>query len=146
MAGTAKKPIFEDLVDMTAMVDIVFFLLIFFMVTSMQGVFSSIDVPAPDPQKTAARGQKSANDFEKDKEFVVVRIDRDSAVWLDESEVQNEQDLRVRLHGLRQSSSPPNKMLVLGSGEAKNGTVVMVLDAGNDAGMEELQLALDEES
>jgi biopolymer transport protein ExbD len=37
-------------------------------------------------------------------------------------------------------------MLVLGSGEAKHGTVVMVLDAGNDAGMEELQLALDEES
>ena len=32
-----KRPVFEDLVDMTAMVDIVFFLLIFFMVTSMQG-------------------------------------------------------------------------------------------------------------
>ena len=37
-------------------------------------------------------------------------------------------------------------MLVLGSGDAEHGTVVMVLDAGNDAGMEEVQLAVDEDS
>ncbi len=42
----------EDLVDMTAMVDIVFFVLIFFMVTSMQGVFSSISLPAPTRRKS----------------------------------------------------------------------------------------------
>jgi biopolymer transport protein ExbD len=142
----AKKPIFEDLVDMTAMVDIVFFLLIFFMVTSMQGVFSSIDMPASDPQKSASRGQRSADDFDKDKDFVVVRVDRDSTVWLEESEVRNEQELRVRLHGLRLSGTAPTKLLVLGSGEAKTGKIVMVLDAGNDAGMEELKLAIDEES
>ena len=146
MAAPTKKPIFEDLVDMTAMVDIVFFLLIFFMVTSMGGSFSSIGMPTPDPQKPAARGQRSASDFEQDKEYIVVRVDRDSMVWVDESEVRSEQELRVRLHGLRQSGSAPNKMLVLGSGEAKHGTIVMVLDAGNDAGMEELQLAIDDES
>ena len=54
-----KKPIFEDLVDMTAMVDIVFFLLIFFMVTSMQGTFSSIRMPAPDSESIAKTGKKS---------------------------------------------------------------------------------------
>ncbi len=42
-----KRPVFEDLVDMTAMVDIVFFLLIFFMVTSMQGLYSAIAIPPP---------------------------------------------------------------------------------------------------
>jgi biopolymer transport protein ExbD len=141
-----KKPLFEDLVDMTAMVDIVFFLLIFFMVTSMQGMFSSIDMPAPDPQKSAARSQRSASDYEKDKDYIVVRIDRDSVVWLDDTEVRTEQDLRVRLHGMRQNASAPTKLLDLGHGEAKNGTVVMVLDAGNDAGMEELQMAIDDES
>ena len=75
MAAPTKKPIFEDLVDMTAMVDIVFFLLIFFMVTSMAGSFSSIGMPTPDPQKTAARGQRSAADFDQDKEYIVVRVD-----------------------------------------------------------------------
>ena len=37
-------------------------------------------------------------------------------------------------------------MLVLGNSEAKHGTVVMVLDAGSDVGMEEMQLAIDDES
>ena len=60
----------EDLVDMTAMVDIVFFVLIFFMVTSMEGVYSSIKMPSPDPQKTASSGRRSVTDFESDKEYV----------------------------------------------------------------------------
>ena len=56
MSG-AKKMAVEDLVDMTAMVDIVFFVLIFFMVTSMEGVYSSINMPSPDPQKVASSGR-----------------------------------------------------------------------------------------
>ena len=75
MAGATKMTV-EDLVDMTAMVDIVFFVLIFFMVTSMEGVYSSIDMPSPDPQKVATSGKRSVNDFESDKEYVVVRIDK----------------------------------------------------------------------
>ena len=34
--------------------------------------------------------------------------------------------------------------MVLGNGDAHTVTVVKVIDAGNDAGMEEVQLALDE--
>ena len=44
MPSTGKH---EDLIDMTAMVDIVFFLLIFFLVTSMQSLESVINLPAP---------------------------------------------------------------------------------------------------
>jgi biopolymer transport protein ExbD len=141
----SKRPVFEDLVDMTAMVDIVFFLLIFFMVTAMQGVYSSIALPAPNPQKAAAQGRRAVADFEKDSDYVVVRIDRDNVVWLEGAEVPSEQDLRIQLRAARQGSAAPNKMLVLGSAEAKHGTVVMVLDAGNDVGMDEVQLAVDEE-
>jgi biopolymer transport protein ExbD len=136
----------EDLVDMTAMVDIVFFVLIFFMVTSMEGVYSSIKMPSPDPQKTATSGRRSVNEFESDKEFVIVRIDRENTIWLNDSEVQGEQELLVRLRELRHSSSAPSHMLVLGSSEAKAWKVVMVLDAGSDVGMDEVQLAVDDES
>jgi biopolymer transport protein ExbD len=135
----------EDLVDMTAMVDIVFFVLIFFMVTSMQGVFSSIDMPTPDAQKAASQGRRSVADFEK-ADFVVVRIDRDNTVWLNDREIPSEQELLVQLRATRQSGSNTNKMLVLGNSDAKHGTVVMVLDAGMDAGMDEMQLAVDDES
>lgn len=133
---------FEDLVDMTAMVDIVFFLLIFFMVTAMQGLASSIAMPPPDQQKTAGQGRRSVSDFEKEGDYAIVRIDRDNSVWLEGSEIPSEQELRVRLRASRQMA---NKMLVLGSGDALHGTVVMVLDAGNDVGMEEVRLAVSDE-
>ncbi len=145
MAG-AKRMAVEDLVDMTAMVDIVFFVLIFFMVTSMEGVYSSIDMPSPDPQKTASSGKRSVSDFESDKEYVVVRIDRDNTLWLNDVEVNSQQELLVRLREIRQSSSASNRMLVLSNSEAKHGTVVQVLDAGNDVGMEQVQWAVDDES
>jgi biopolymer transport protein ExbD len=136
----------EDLVDMTAMVDIVFFVLIFFMVTSMEGVYSSIDMPSPDPQKVASSGKRSVSEFESDKEYVIVRIDRDNTIWLNDTEIPSEQELLVRLREIRQSGSAPNRMLVLGNSECKHGTVVEVLDAGSDVGMEEVQLAVDDES
>jgi biopolymer transport protein ExbD len=145
MAG-AKKMAVEDLVDMTAMVDIVFFVLIFFMVTSMEGVYSSLHMPSPDPQKVATSGKRSVNDFQSDKEYVVVRIDKENTLWLNDSEVASQQELLVRLREIRQGASPPNRMLVLGNSEAKNGRVVEVLDAGSDVGMEEVQLAIDDES
>jgi len=145
MAGPKRMAV-EDLVDMTAMVDIVFFVLIFFMVTSMEGVYSSIDMPSPDPQKVAASGKRSVSEFESDKEYVIVRIDRDNTIWLNDTEIPSEQELLVRLREIRQSGSAPNRMLVLGNSECKHGTVVEVLDAGSDVGMEEVQLAVDDES
>jgi biopolymer transport protein ExbD len=147
-----KRMAVEDLVDMTAMVDIVFFVLIFFMVTSMQGVYSSISMPTPDQQKVASQGRRSVAEFEK-ADFVIVRIDRDNTVWLNDREIPGEGDdnarsleLLVQLRALRQAGSASNKMLVMGNSEAKHGTVVMVLDAGSEAGMDEIQLAVDDES
>lgn len=136
----------EDLVDMTAMVDIVFFVLIFFMVTSMEGVYASIKMPTPDTQKVATSGRKSVSDFQNDKEYVIVRIDRDNTVWLNDTEIPSDQELLVRLREARQGASAPNRMLVLGNSEATHGKVVMVLDAGSDVGMTEVQLAVDDES
>jgi biopolymer transport protein ExbD len=142
----AVKLAVDDLVDMTAMVDIVFFVLIFFMVTSLEGSYSSIKMPAPDPQKVASSGRRSVSEFESDKEFVIVRIDRDNTLWLNDSEISSNQELLVRLRELRHGSSAPNRMLVLGNSEATHGKVVEVLDAGSDVGMEEVQLAVDDES
>jgi biopolymer transport protein ExbD len=141
--SSPKRVAVEDLVDMTAMVDIVFFVLIFFMVTSMEGVYASINMPTPDTQKTAAKGKRSIADYQSDKDCVIVRIDRNNTVWINDSETRSEQEILVRLREIR-ATSP--RMLVLGNSEAKTGTVVMVLDAGSDAGMKEVQLAVDDDS
>jgi hypothetical protein len=59
--------------------------------------------------------------------------------------VPSEQELLSRLRAARQSASAPNKLLVLGSSEARHGTVVMVLDAGTEVEMEEVRLSIDDD-
>jgi biopolymer transport protein ExbD/DNA-directed RNA polymerase subunit RPC12/RpoP len=135
----------EDLVDMTAMVDIVFFLLIFFMVTSMQGVCASIGMPNPDPQKVSSKGQRTVAEYENDAEYIVVRIDQDDTVWIDDQEAPDTQELLVKLREALNRPEAPHRMLVLGNGDARHATVVRVLDAGNEVGLEDVRLALEEE-
>jgi biopolymer transport protein ExbD len=62
-------------------------------------------------------------------------------------EVLSEQELRTKLKSLREGDSAVTKMVVQAHGEALYSTVVMVLDSGNDVGMEEVRLAVvDDES
>ena len=139
-----RKQSFEDLVDMTAMVDIVFFLLVFFMVTSMQGICASIAMPTPDPQ-TATTAPRAVTDFENDHDFLILRIDGDDSIWLDDAEIPSEQDLLAKLREAVKDPDGPDRMLVLGNGDAHHATVVRVLDAGAAAGIDDIRLAIDQE-
>jgi biopolymer transport protein ExbD len=132
----------HDLIDMTAMVDIVFFLLIFFMVTTMQSLEAVIGLPTPQAQASSA---VSVTDFANDPNYVTVTIDEDDAVWLDDEQVFGAQDLRTRLRAERKRDDLLTGMLVVGSPEASHGTFVMVLDAGADAGITELMFSVQEE-
>jgi biopolymer transport protein ExbD len=141
----ARKLDLEELIDMTAMVDIVFFLLIFFLVTSMNSLDSSIPMPAPDPQKGQAREPKSIEAIEADDSYVVVRIDRNDKISVEGSDVRNERDLMFKLRDHRMGSAHPDKLLVIGHGDATHGSVVMVLDAGRDLGMDQVRLTVQDE-
>ncbi|HEV3344635.1 MAG TPA: biopolymer transporter ExbD [Pirellulales bacterium] len=137
---TRPRPLFpqrvegpdHELIDMTAMVDIVFFLLIFFMVTSMHSLQSSIALPTPEAE--AEQGSQRAPQS-ADEDQVVVQIDADDTVAVDGDEVPSRQELIARLR-----ASERENLLVMASGEAMHGTVVMVLDAGSDAGMDQIRL------
>jgi biopolymer transport protein ExbD len=122
----------HDLIDMTAMVDIVFFLLIFFMVTSMHAMQASISLPTPEAKPDSAGAVRVAAAAD---DQVVVQIDADDTVAVDGEEVPSRQELITRLR-----DSERENLLVLASGDAMHGTVVMVLDAGSDAGMEQIRL------
>lgn len=135
----------EELIDMTAMVDIVFFLLIFFLVTSMQSLDSAILMPSPDPQKGAGREQQS-EDPESDDEYVIVRIDKNDAILVDGVAVQDVPDLVAKLSELRFGARQSTKMLVVGNGDASHGMTVSVLDSGHEAGMERVRLAISDDN
>lgn len=141
----AMKIDFEELIDMTAMVDIVFFLLIFFLVTSMKAIDSTVPMPAPDPQKSAARESRSIPEMESDNDYIIVHIDRNDRISVNDAEVHGDRELLFRLRDLRTSGNRPDKMLVVGHGEATHGTAVMVLDSGRDVGIEQVRLAVADE-
>jgi biopolymer transport protein ExbD len=136
----------EELIDMTAMVDIVFFLLIFFLVTSMKAIDSTVPMPAPDPQKAGAREPRPLSDLESDNEYIVVHIDKNDRITVNDLEVHNDRDLLFRLRELRTSGSRPDKMLVVGHGDSTHGTAVMIMDTGREAGIEHVRLAVADEA
>lgn len=136
----------EELVDMTAMVDIVFFLLIFFLVTSLEGLQSAIAVPSPDPQKAAGQGKAAAaatTAVEDDSS--IVRVDRFDAIWIDGAECRGSQEVTIKLRELHDGPAPPSRLEVLCAGEATHGAAVTVLDAAQHVGFVDLHVALDHE-
>ena len=127
----AKLP--EDLVDMTAMVDIVFFMLIFFMITSTQPVESTMDMPPPKQEGSAAASQASEQADHSD--FIQVRIEDDDSIWVDEEQAFNESDLRVRLKQARDDGTHGEGVFVTGDADASHGAAVKVFDACADANL-----------
>lgn len=130
----------EGLIDMTAMVDIVFFLLIFFLVTSMNAISTAIQLPVPSSSKATAKPQNASAD--SDKTEIAVHIDRNNIVSVDGVEAKSMQDVITMLRDLRHSS---DTMSITGSSEAEHGTLVGVLDAGNDVGIERMRLTIRED-
>jgi biopolymer transport protein ExbD len=134
---------YGNLIDMTAMVDIVFFLLIFFLVTSMQALEAVINLPTPQASEGAASQVQAVPDYANDPEYVVVTIDADNAVYVEDDEAMSEQDLRAKLRAALREDGREG-MLIKGAGDATHGKFVMVLDAGADAGVKELLFSVDQ--
>ena len=133
---------YADLVDMTAMVDIVFFLLVFFMITTVSSIVSCIGMPPP-KQDGAPAAAKRAADFDQDSECVTVRIDEQNRIFIDDVEYPTEAELHNRLFVLRAAQA--KKLLVKAHGNAHNGTYVMVQDLGYEIGFEEFLLSVAKE-
>jgi biopolymer transport protein ExbD len=131
----------KDLIDMTAMVDIVFFLLIFFLVTSMQSIEAVINLPSPQAPASAADTVQAVPDLLNDTDNIIVTIDADDATWVEDEEALSEQDLRAKLRAASQKDGRKS-MMIKCAPESTHGTFVQVLDAGADVGMTEIQFSV----
>jgi biopolymer transport protein ExbD len=155
-ASRPRKPVIfrpdrswkEGEMDMTPMVDVVFQLLIFFMLTASFTLQKSLNVPKPQSNQASTAG-RSIEDFQQNPDNVVVRVDAlntyhvSAGMWDDEMEAPSEQELMVKLRQARRGDGRggvPTKMLVVANGEALHERVVTAIDAGNDVGMDEVQL------
>jgi biopolymer transport protein ExbD/DNA-directed RNA polymerase subunit RPC12/RpoP len=139
------RPHPEDLIDMTAMVDIVFFLLIFFLVTSLQSLESVMNMPTPQSAEGGASAGRTVADLENDPNYITVRIEDDDSIWVEDTQVFNDQDLGARLRTAQKAADRPRSLLVLGSADASHGAAVRVFDAGAGAGVNNISLLVQEQ-
>lgn len=125
-------------VDLTPMIDVVFQLLIFFMVTAAFGLQKSLDLP-PSHASEESQAARTIEEVEQDEDYVIVRIEKDNTIWVNDSEATSEPDLFAKLRAAKQPGA--NRLLVVAHGGARHERIVMTLDAGSTVGMESVKLA-----
>lgn len=140
----------EDVMDMTPMVDVVFQLLIFFMMTAAFSLQKSLELPPSSPQDPTAQSM-TLEDLDNESDFVIVRIDHENNVTVDGQDAPSEHELLSKLReakgGIaRTGQAARTGLLVLADPECRHEAVVMVLDAGNAVGMERVRLATVEDT
>jgi biopolymer transport protein ExbD len=147
---TPEKPLIapvrrhnEDLIDMTAMVDIVFFLLIFFLVTSMQALEAVMNLPTPQASEGGVSTGRTMADLENDPNAVIVRIEDDDSVWVEDEQVFSDNELTFRLRSAK-NGGERRSLLVLGDADASHGAAVRVFDAGAAAGIDGISFIVQE--
>jgi len=133
---------YQNLVDMTAMVDVVFFLLIFFLVCSLCKLQASLPAPRPEPVLGRISRGSSAVDVPLG-EALTVSVDQDDVIWFENDAVTSVQDLTIRLRKAREASTL-GRLRIAGNPQATHGKIVMVMDAAVSAGMNDIQLAIEE--
>ncbi|CAH0529108.1 ExbD/TolR family protein [Vibrio hippocampi] len=123
----------EAQVDLTSMLDIVFIMLIFFIVTSSFVRESGVEVNRP--QASNVVSQKEAGIF--------VAITAANDIYIDKRMVDVERVEAILEHLLLDK---PHVSLVIQADEhAYNGTVVKVMDAAKSAGVQNIALAAEQQ-
>jgi biopolymer transport protein ExbD len=116
-------------VNLTPMLDVVFIMLIFFIVTASFVKEAGIDVSRPN----AATAER------KERGNILVAISDSGQIWIDKRHV----DIRaVRANIERLAAENPQGSVVIQADEnSKNGILVQVMDAARLAGVEQVSIA-----
>jgi biopolymer transport protein ExbD len=133
MAKKKASKITELQMDMTPMIDVVFQLLIFFMVTTVFAVQSGLKVDLPQASTSDAPPEKDlsitiSEEGEMDLNGTMVTID----------DLENQLRIQKDIFG--------SKVLIIkADNKARHGIVVDVMDAAKIVGIEQLAIATDKE-
>ena len=119
----------ESEVDMTPMLDVVFIMLIFFIVTASFVKEAGIDVTRP-PAATAER---------KERGNILVAITANDQSWIDRRQV-DPRALRANIERLY-AENPQGSVIIQADKDSKNGLLVAVMDAARSAGVTSVALA-----
>ena len=119
----------EAEVDLTPMLDVVFIMLIFFIVTASFVKESGIDVNRPD----------AATAVIKPRGNILVAITPSGQIWIDKR-VVDVRSIRANLERLH-AENPQGAVVIQADTDSKNGLLVAVMDAAKLAKIENISIA-----
>ncbi len=122
----------ESEVNLTPMLDVVFIMLIFFIVTASFVKEAGIDVNRPD----AATAEK------KERGNILVAITPNGQIWIDKRQV-DPRALRANIERLH-AENPQGSVVIQADKDSKNGLLVLVMDAARLAGVFNVSIAAQE--
>jgi biopolymer transport protein ExbD len=130
MGRKVREPEEDAAIDMTPMLDIVFIMLIFFIVTTVFVKPAGIDVNKP--EGVTAVSYKNANIF--------IAITEDGDVWMDRREISPDA-VRSNLEKLL-LEQPSEAVFIQADLKAKHGLVVEVMDQVKAAGIDRVAVSV----
>jgi biopolymer transport protein ExbD len=116
-------------VNLTPMLDVVFIMLIFFIVTASFVKEAGIDVNRPD----AATAER------KEKGNILVAISADDQIWIDRRLV-DPRALRANIERMH-AENPNGAVVIQADKKSTNGLLVQVMDASRQAGAKNVSIA-----
>ncbi len=119
----------ESAIDITPMLDVVFILLIFFIVTATFIKETGIDVNRPEAE-TAVK---------KEKANILIAINKNNEIWIDRRmvDISSVRPNIERLH----AENPQGSVIIQADKESVMNTLIQVMDAARQAGVYNIAIA-----
>ena len=124
----------EAEINITPMLDVVFIMLIFFIVTASFVKESGIDVSRPD----------AATATVKERGNILIAITESNQIWIDRRQVDI-RSVRANIERLH-AENPQGAVVIQADQNSKNGMLVQVMDAARQAGVFNVSIAANEVS
>ena len=119
----------ESNIDITPMLDVVFIMLIFFIVTATFVKETGIDVNRPDAQTAVM----------KEKANILIAIDAKNQIWIERRKVDIRQ-VRPNIERLH-AENPQGSVVIQADKESNTETLISVMDASREAGVYNVAIA-----
>lgn len=116
-------------IDLTPMLDVVFIMLIFFIVTTSFVKETGVDINRP----SAATAQK------KSKGNILIAIKPNGEIWIDKRQI-DVRAIRANIQRLK-AKFPTSSVIIQSDAEAKTGILVKVMDQIRLAGVQNISIA-----
>ncbi|MGB2426061.1 MAG: ExbD/TolR family protein [Alteromonas sp.] len=123
----------ESNIDMTPMLDVVFIMLIFFIVTASFVKESGIDVNRPEANTAV----------QKDRANILIAISAEGEIWINKRRVDI-RSVAENIIGLR-AENPQGTVVIQADQKATTDVLIKVMDASREAGVYDVSIATQEQ-